>query len=355
MVPRVCLVVRTKRKEIPMANKLKNLRLTSVDMVRNGANQEADICLFKSADPEEDPATPTTEEKNIFKRFLNWLRENPAEEQEEPTAPIEKADEEPYLVDIYKSAITESLQSIVADETLSETEKNDMIAKSLDEYHEAMLDLFGFGPEEESLQKADDEEDDLDDWEWDGDSVDEAEEEEEVSKSADIEEFEEVEKFNPYHADDGKFTTASGGGGAASGGSGKKTTAAGESVKKPSKMTNNEITSEMLANRQKMKDADGKEHRTLRYRNQELRYELNCRTDPDARKTPPMASTKDPGKMKYKDMEKEIAENKVKLKTATGSDKQNLMLRNHDLTTEMNERNIQNTKKSADIDEIEEV
>ena len=189
-----------------MATKLKNLRMTSVDLVRNGANQEADICLFKSADPTETPTEPTTEEKNIFKRFINWLRENPTEEQEEPTAPIEKADEEPLLVDIYKSAITESLQSIVADETLSETEKNDMIAKSLDEYHEAMLGLFGFEPEEEwSLQKGDDmsyifedleksdyEEEEEDDGEWDDDLEAEAEEEEEVGKSTDIDDIEEV-------------------------------------------------------------------------------------------------------------------------------------------------------------------
>lgn len=40
-----------------MATKLKNLRLTSVDMVRRGANQEADICIVKSLDgePTEDP------------------------------------------------------------------------------------------------------------------------------------------------------------------------------------------------------------------------------------------------------------------------------------------------------------
>ncbi len=31
-----------------MANRLKNLRLTSVDLVKAGANQEADICLYKS-------------------------------------------------------------------------------------------------------------------------------------------------------------------------------------------------------------------------------------------------------------------------------------------------------------------
>lgn len=41
-----------------MATKLKNLRLTSVDLVRRGANQEADICIVKGldGDPEENPA-----------------------------------------------------------------------------------------------------------------------------------------------------------------------------------------------------------------------------------------------------------------------------------------------------------
>lgn len=42
-----------------MATKLKNMRLTSVDLVPAGANQEADICLFKGMDvhPEEKPHT----------------------------------------------------------------------------------------------------------------------------------------------------------------------------------------------------------------------------------------------------------------------------------------------------------
>ena len=40
-----------------MAQKLKNMELTSVDLVRAGANQEADICLFKSLNgqPPEEP------------------------------------------------------------------------------------------------------------------------------------------------------------------------------------------------------------------------------------------------------------------------------------------------------------
>ncbi len=39
-----------------MANRLKNLRLTSVDLVKAGANQEADICLYKSLDPNPETA-----------------------------------------------------------------------------------------------------------------------------------------------------------------------------------------------------------------------------------------------------------------------------------------------------------
>ena len=46
-----------------MATKLKNMRLTSVDLVRAGANQEADICLYKSMDgaPADESTTDTPE------------------------------------------------------------------------------------------------------------------------------------------------------------------------------------------------------------------------------------------------------------------------------------------------------
>lgn len=53
-----------------MATKLKNLRLTSVDLVRAGANQEADICLFKSLDgtpQEEPPAEPPKATRTVNK------------------------------------------------------------------------------------------------------------------------------------------------------------------------------------------------------------------------------------------------------------------------------------------------
>lgn len=58
-----------------MATKLKNMRLTSVDLVRTGANQEADICIVKSLDgePAEDPhAKPTrTISKSDPDRFVH--------------------------------------------------------------------------------------------------------------------------------------------------------------------------------------------------------------------------------------------------------------------------------------------
>ena len=66
-----------------MATKLKNMRLTSVDLVGRGANQEADICLFKGMDstPAEDhhteaPAASQTVVKTTQSRFVQ-IREFP--------------------------------------------------------------------------------------------------------------------------------------------------------------------------------------------------------------------------------------------------------------------------------------
>lgn len=64
-----------------MATKLRKMRLTSVDLVHRGANQEADICLFKSLDgaPEEEPLkeTPTrTVSKSDPDRFV-YIEEFP--------------------------------------------------------------------------------------------------------------------------------------------------------------------------------------------------------------------------------------------------------------------------------------
>lgn len=124
-----------------MATKLKNMRLTSVDLVRAGANQEADICLFKSDTSQEATERPTEREKNIFKRFIAWLRETDVEPQNDPQEDLEKADDQKDPAEIYKSAITESIKSIIADESLTVEEKTTMVEKSLGQYHDAMTDL----------------------------------------------------------------------------------------------------------------------------------------------------------------------------------------------------------------------
>lgn len=168
-----------------MATKLKNMKLTSVDLVKAGANQEADICLYKSASAPGADNSPSEREKNIFKRFLNWLRENPAEDGAEADSPLVKTAEHAEPADIYKSAITESLQSIIADDSLSAEEKNSMVEKSIGQYHEKMMELF----KAESEEDDDFQEDDYDDEEDDLD-------EDDVDKSAPVPEYDEIEEIN---------------------------------------------------------------------------------------------------------------------------------------------------------------
>lgn len=46
-----------------MANKLKKMRYTSIDLVPRGANQEAHISLFKGMDGNPEETTPTEASK----------------------------------------------------------------------------------------------------------------------------------------------------------------------------------------------------------------------------------------------------------------------------------------------------
>ena len=56
-----------------MATMLKNMRLTSVDLVGRGANQEADICLFKGLDPNstENPSKDAPAARTVSKSDPN--------------------------------------------------------------------------------------------------------------------------------------------------------------------------------------------------------------------------------------------------------------------------------------------
>lgn len=184
-----------------MAKKLKNMHLTSVDMVRNGANQEADICLFKSADPDDNPEQPTTEEKNIFKRFINWLRENPEEEDLDDEEAVEKdyntfdslnaTRESNERLWQYTSALTESIRSIQMDQDLDKDQKYQLMLQSLGQFDDAMEALLeklsGSAPDRDGavMAKAAPE-DDEDDWDNDWDD------EEDPDDEDDFDEIEEV-------------------------------------------------------------------------------------------------------------------------------------------------------------------
>ena len=190
-----------------MASKLKNMRLTSVDLVRNGANQEADICLFKSADPEEDPAQPTTEEKNIFKRFINWLRENHAEEDLDDEETVEKdyttfdsinaTRESNEKLWQYTSALTESIRSIQMDHELDKDQKLQLMDQSLEQFDEAMKAMFGvlcsvqLKPVGENAIMAKAYHDDRYDDDEDDDDIDE-EDDDGTGESDDIDDIDEV-------------------------------------------------------------------------------------------------------------------------------------------------------------------
>lgn len=181
-----------------MANKLKNMRLTSVDLVRNGANQEADICLFKSADPNEDPTQPTAEEKNIFKRFINWFRENREDGFQDDDDTIEKdfstfdslntARESNEKLWQYTSALTESIRSIQMDHDLDKDQKLQLMAQSLEQFDAAMGDLFEAlcnAVPAEAMVKSYHEDDNYDD-DYDEDL------DEDVGKADDIDDIDEV-------------------------------------------------------------------------------------------------------------------------------------------------------------------
>lgn len=162
-----------------MATKLKNMHLTSVDLVRAGANQEADICLHKSADDNG--------EIGLFKRFMNWLHgETEVEKAGSTFGKINQERDSNDKLWRYSDALQQSLFSIRDDETLSVQEKKEMMTESLAEYSEAMGEVIDALASSGCAGCT-------------GEVVC-------AAKS-----LEDVEKYNHYHGPDGKFTTASGG------------------------------------------------------------------------------------------------------------------------------------------------
>ena len=95
-----------------MANKLKKMFLKSVDLVGRGANQEAHIKLHKSADYTDDVSKTDDTVNHHYVDAFN------------------------HYVDV----LNKSFDSVMQDNELNQYEKDEMLAKSMQEFNETLDD-----------------------------------------------------------------------------------------------------------------------------------------------------------------------------------------------------------------------
>lgn len=148
--------------------KLKKMEFSSVDMCRRGANQEADIALFKNEEgaPGNDPPTDAPEApgmvevpNGLWKSILDFAKglvaktepEEAEEEAEGAEADVEKSaetfEQRRTLQEIrddrwkYKDALDMSIESIFNDDSLGDEEKDALIDKSVDQFATAYKEM----------------------------------------------------------------------------------------------------------------------------------------------------------------------------------------------------------------------
>ncbi|MBR5193078.1 MAG: hypothetical protein IKW37_01470 [Bacteroidaceae bacterium] len=148
--------------------KLKKIELSSVDMCRRGANQEADIALFKNEEgapgndpPADAPEAPGMVEvpNGLWKSILDFAKglvaktepEEAEAEAEGAEAEVEKSaetfEQRRTLQEIrddrwkYKDALDMSIESIFIDDSLGDEEKNALIDKSVDQFAAAYKEM----------------------------------------------------------------------------------------------------------------------------------------------------------------------------------------------------------------------
>ena len=134
-----------------MAAKLKNLKVTKVDFVDQGANQRADVNLFKRKETVEPEAEPEGETRmSLFKRFARWFKGEDASEEEIEKAATsfneellststEKIQEEIWNV-VY--ALRNALSSILVDPELDSASRIAGMEESLQQFDLAMKSYF---------------------------------------------------------------------------------------------------------------------------------------------------------------------------------------------------------------------
>lgn len=140
-----------------MANKLKPTELPSVDLCRKGANQKANIKLFKSAGAE---GGGEGNEMGLIAKLTKALERILATGDEPQT--ITKADSAGQIRET-TGALRKSLESILEDDTLSSVEKHDMMAESLQQFTLEATDLMDGWAQASGVFKSEDPDDDPED------------------------------------------------------------------------------------------------------------------------------------------------------------------------------------------------
>lgn len=102
-----------------MAKKLKELLMNSVDFVKRGANQDSNIMLYKSIDG------------GAAGDAAGVIMKSEAQVQEM----IQKSAD---TMNYYAEALVKSIHSVLTDETMSDVEAQEFMAKSLSEFDEAV-------------------------------------------------------------------------------------------------------------------------------------------------------------------------------------------------------------------------
>lgn len=126
---------------------LKNMEISSVDLVRRGANQDADICLFKSAD---DDDLPLKDDRSILRQMFDLLKsaftadDEPEDIEKDATSfnSIQGKRESKEKLWQYSDALRESIFSILNDDDLEADTKKQQLNTSLEQYSQAMKTLF---------------------------------------------------------------------------------------------------------------------------------------------------------------------------------------------------------------------
>lgn len=140
-----------------MANKLEEMEFNSVDLCKKGANQRANIKLFKSAQAE---GGGEGNEMGLIAKLTKAL-ERILAAGDEPQA-ITKADSAGQIRET-TGALRKSLESILEDDTLSSVEKHDMMAESLQQFTLEATDLMDGWAQASGVFKSEDDPDDEED------------------------------------------------------------------------------------------------------------------------------------------------------------------------------------------------